>query len=149
VRRWFTSLQELTSLLRRQSRCEVPALVRRVQSHESHEWKNRKAGDGGKTDGHSQARQSGGWRFRTRESSASQNGAAAESQNLGAAIRTAFEIQADFERRIEMTKKTAKRGTTASASKKDFGQTRGQSEQDPKGRKGQFTGAGEPPLMKK
>ncbi|HVV46107.1 MAG TPA: hypothetical protein VHC72_12925 [Bryobacteraceae bacterium] len=48
-----------------------------------------------------------------------------------------------------MTKKTAKRGTTASASRKDYGETRGQMERDPKGRKGQYTAAGDSSQMKK
>jgi hypothetical protein len=48
-----------------------------------------------------------------------------------------------------MTKKTAKRGAASSASRKDYGETRGQAERDPKGRKGQYTGAGDSPQIKK
>jgi hypothetical protein len=48
-----------------------------------------------------------------------------------------------------MAKKTVKRGTTANASRKDSGQTRGQFERDASGRKGQFTGAGDSALTKK
>jgi hypothetical protein len=39
--------------------------------------------------------------------------------------------------------------TPTSGARKSTGQTEGQYARDPKGKKGQFGGAGDPPLMKK
>lgn len=48
------------------------------------------------------------------------------------------------------SKREAKKLANPNTRKKNFaGQTNGQWEQDPKGRSGQFTGAGEAPIMKK
>jgi hypothetical protein len=45
--------------------------------------------------------------------------------------------------------KKAAAGKISGAGKKSQGQTRGQYERDPKGRKGQYTGAGDSALVKK
>jgi hypothetical protein len=48
-----------------------------------------------------------------------------------------------------MAKHPVRQNKMSGAGKKSQGQTRGQQERDPKGRKGQFTGAGDSSLMKK